>query len=112
MAKIKIEMHNDVVQAFLKSDKMYNHLKDIADKVQKEAAATASNAEDGAGGKIDGYAAAGFEVFRHLGGTRVEAWIVSKADPYISWKAYWHTQKRDGVAHMRKALYKFTKRGS
>lgn len=112
MAKVRIENHDDAFRAFLKSDEMYNIVKDMADKVRDEAQATASDAEKGSGGRIDGYASSGFSIVKHIGGTRVEAHVQSNADPETFLKAFFYTAKRDGVAHLRRALYKFTKRGA
>lgn len=112
MAKVRIERHDDGFRALLKSDDMYKTLDDMANKVLNEAKATASDAEKGSGGQIDGYAAAGFSKVKHIGGTRVEARIVSNADPDTFLKAFFYTAKRDGVAHLRRALYKFTNRGA
>lgn len=111
MAKIKIEYDKRAVEAFLKSDDIYKGLEEIAEKVKDEAKATASAAENGAGGTLDGYAAAGFKVYKHVGGSRAQARIESLADPEMFTRVQFYTQKRDGVAHLRAALYKFTKRG-
>jgi len=112
MAKVRIETHDAAFRDFLKSDDMYKALKDTAEKVQAEAASTASDAEKGSGGRIDGYASAGFSIVKHVGGSRVSARIVSNADSETFLKAFFYTAKRDGVAHLRRALYKFTKRGA
>lgn len=109
MAKVRIERHDDAFRAFLKSDDIYNILDIIADGVLAEAEATASDAEKGAGGNIDGYASAGFTKMKYKGGTRAEAIIVSKASEAIALAAHFYTQRRDGVGHLRAALYRFTK---
>lgn len=83
-----------------------------AQKVAAEAQATASDAEGGSGGRIDGYAAAGFSVeYESRGGKRPRVNIRSNADGETALKAHFHTQKKYGVAHLRAALYKFTYRG-
>ena len=85
---------------------------DIANSVQGEAQATASSAEEGPGGTITGYASAGFSVVYEARGKRPRVLIKSNADSATITAAHFHTQKRDGIAHLRAALYKFTKRGS
>jgi hypothetical protein len=112
MAKVKIEFDKRAREQLLKSNDMFEELKKTADKVQQEATSTASSAEKGAGGKIDGYASAGFKVKKHIGGSRVEAHVESLADPETFKRAFFYTAKRDGVAHLRRALYKFTNRGA
>lgn len=77
--------------------------------VASEAESTASAAENGAGGRIDGYAAAGFSVqWEARGGKRPRVNIVSNADPETVTRAHFYTQRRDGVAHLRAALYSVT----
>ena len=79
--------------------------------VAAEAQATADAAQLGSGGTITGYAEAGFTVEWERRSRRPRVNIISNADEKTFLKAYFYTQKRDGVAHLRKALYKFTKRG-
>lgn len=112
MANIKIELHDDGFRELLKSNEMYKTVEDVAQQVLAEAKATASDAEKGSGGRIDGYASAGFRIEKHIGGTRVEARVVSDADPETFLRAFFYTWKRDGVPHLRRALYKFTRRGA
>lgn len=96
---------------------MVNHNKYIRDelvgvarKVAAEAQATASDAEEGSGGRIDGYAAAGFSVqWEGRGGKRPRVNIVSNASPETALAAHFHTQRRDGIGHLRAALRKFTR---
>jgi hypothetical protein len=85
---------------------------DVAQQVQDEAIATASAAENGSGGTLDGYSSAGFFAGIMDGGNREVAIVSSKAEPEIAWAAHFHTIKRDGVGHLRAALYKFTRRGA
>lgn len=73
--------------------------------VASEAESTASSAENGAGGRIDGYAAAGFSVqWEARGGKRPRVVITSNADSETATAAHFHTQRRDGIAHLRAAL--------
>lgn len=86
-------------------------LLDVANKVRSEAQATATSAENGAGGTIDGYASAGFTVEWEQRGARPRVNVRSNAPTETAMAAHFHTQKRDGVGHLRAALYKFTTRG-
>lgn len=87
-------------------------LMNVAHDVQAEASSTASAAEKGPGGRIDGYAAAGFSVkWEQRGGKRPRVIIQSNADGETALKAHLYTQIVNGVGHLRAALYKFTTRG-
>lgn len=82
-----------------------------AQQVAAVAQSTASDAEKGAGGSIDGYAAAGFSVeWEGRGGKRPRVNIVSNADPETATAAHFSTQRRYGVGHLRAALYAITGR--
>lgn len=110
---VRIIVDEAAVAEFVAQNKyIRDEIVGVAQKVASEAAGTASAAENGAGGRIDGYAAAGFSVqYESRGNKRPRVNIVSNADPKISMAAHFHTQKRDGVGHLRAALYKFTTRG-
>ena len=83
-----------------------------AQAVAAEAQATADSAQNGSGGRLTGYAEAGFKVeYQSRGGKRPRVNIISNADPETALAAHFYTQKRDGVGHLRAALYKFTRRG-
>lgn len=91
-----LEANKDIRDALVKT----------AQDVANVAASTASSAEEGAGGRIDGYAAAGFSVeWEARGGKRPRVNVVSNADSETATAAHFHTQIRDGVAHLRAALY-------
>lgn len=113
MASIKIKFHEEGLTDLVNKNKyIRDELVGIAQKVAAEAKATADSAQRGSGGTISGYAEAGFSVqYQSRGGKRPRVNIVSNADPETFMKAYWYTQKRDGVSHLRAALYKFTRRG-
>jgi translation elongation factor EF-Ts len=84
----------------------------VAQDVAAEAQATAQSAQEGPGGTIDGYAEAGFSVvYESRGLKRPRVNVVANADEKMALAAYFHTLKRDGVDHLRAALYKFTTRG-
>lgn len=113
----KVEVYKVVVdprgiEYFLKTNKpVRDMMSRLANDVKAEADATASAAEKGEGGTITGYAAAGFTVKWETRSKRPRIIIKSNADSNTVNRVYWYTQKRDGVAHLRKALYKFTTRG-
>jgi hypothetical protein len=113
MAKTKVVIHNEGIRDLLAQNK---DIRDLligeGQKVQANAQATASAAEKGPGGRLDGYASAGFKVSwanPSAGRPRVE--VTSQADIKTATGVHFFTQKRDGVAHMRAALYKITTRG-
>lgn len=109
----KVVVEEGALAEFVATNKpLRDELVSVAQKVASEAASTASAAENGSGGSIDGYAAAGFSVqYESRGSKRPRINIVSNADPKISMAAHFFTQRRDGVGHLRAALYKFTSRG-
>lgn len=114
MARVRIELDSVAVGQLLNSNtNLRNHLMNGGAKVQAEAAATADAAQKGAGGTIDGYAQAGFSVVWEQRSKRPRVVIKSNnTDPETLERVYWYTQKRDGVTHLRAALYKFfPKRG-
>lgn len=100
------------VADFLKDNKdVRDLLARTAGEVQSEAQMTADAAQKGEGGRLDGYAQAGFSVVWELRGRRPRIIIKSNADAKTSMIAHFYTQKRDGVGHLRAALYKITNRG-
>jgi hypothetical protein len=113
MARVKVTVHEEGIAAFLEQNKQIrDQLVGVARGVAAEAQATADSAQEGSGGRISGYAEAGFAVeWQARGGKRPRVNVVSKADPKTALAAHFHTQKRDGVAHLRAALYRFTRRG-
>lgn len=113
MAKVKVVIHEDGISQFLRENKpVRDLLMHTAAQVAAEAESTAQSAQEGPGGTIYGYAEAGFSTqWEQRGGKRPRVNIVSHADPYMALAAYFHTLKRDGVDHLRAALYKFTSRG-
>lgn len=113
MAKVKVVIHEDGIAKFLQVNKpVRDMMVSTAQQVAAEAQNTAQSAQNGPGGTIYGYAEAGFDVqWESRGGKRPRVNIISRADPYMALAAYFHTLKRDGVDHLRAALYKFTNRG-
>jgi len=114
MASTRVVIHEDGITEFLKTNKPVRDIMVNAGKqVAAEAAATASAAEKGTGGRITGYADAGFSTEWVDNGTkrpRVE--ISSNASAETFTAAHFYTQKRDGVAHLRAALYSITTKGA
>jgi len=111
-AVAKLVFNRDGVRQLMNDAGMDRLLFGIGQQVQAEAEATAQNAQRGPGGTIAGYAEAGFSLTVEELGDRPVAIIASKAQPEVAWAAHYYTQKRDGVGHLRKALYKFTRRGA
>lgn len=103
--RVRVEIHPDGLHEFLRKNKsMRDEMMREANKVKAEAQRTASSAEEGPGGRIDGYAAAGFEVQWETRNKVPRVNIVSLAEQKTFLAAHFHTIKRDGVAHMRAAL--------
>jgi hypothetical protein len=113
MAKSRVVVHEEGIADFLEMNPAVKaQLMGVADAVAAEAQATADRAQKGSGGRISGYAEAGFSVeWEERGGKRPRVNVVSNADPKTALAAHFYTQKRDGVAHLRAALYKLSKRG-
>lgn len=76
--------------------------------VKGEAEGTAQDAQGGPGGKLDGYAEAGFSVKWDGRSRRPRVLITSDADPDMALRVHLSTQKRWGIAHLRKALKAIT----
>jgi hypothetical protein len=112
-SKVKIVIHEKALSEFVTQNKyIRDELVGVANLVAAEAKSTAQSAQNGPGGTIAGYAEAGFSVvWEARGGKRPRVNVVANADPNMSLRAYFYTMKRDGVDHLRAALYKFTKRG-
>ena len=81
-----------------------NQILNVANDVKAKAVSTAAEAENGPGGTIDGYSQAGFRVEWNTE-RKPQARVYSNANPETFMKVYWYTQKRDGVTHLRAALY-------
>lgn len=80
-----------------------------AQQVASVAQSTADSAQNGSGGEIAGYAEAGFSVeWESRGGIRPRVNIRSLADEETALAAHFYTQRRDGVGHLRAALYSAT----
>jgi hypothetical protein len=110
---VNIVVDEQAISEFLQRNKSIRDLLfSAANNVKTEMEATASDAEGGPGGDLDGYAAAGFEArWDARGGRRPRINIVSLADPYMAIRVNLSTQVRYGIMHLRAALYKFTNRG-
>jgi hypothetical protein len=105
--KTRVVVHEDGISEFLEMNPSVKaQLMGVAEQVAAKAQSTASRAEEGAGGRITGYASAGFSVvWEARGGKRPRVNIVSNADKKTFLAAHFHSQLRDGVAHLRAALY-------
>ncbi len=109
----KVVVHPGAVDDLLRSDpKLKAMLLATGQQVAATAQATAQSAQLGPEGRLTGYAEAGFEVeleTRFAGRPRVN--IRSLADIKTALAAHFYTQRRDGVGHLRAALYSITSRG-
>lgn len=112
MAKARIVIHSDGFADMMNDSTMKALLLEIGNQVASEAASTAQDAQQGPGGTISGYAEAGFDVIYEHRGSRPRVKVMSLADAETASAAHFYTQKRDGVGHLRRALYKFTRRGA
>ena len=112
-SKVRIEIHEQGLRDLVSANKpIRDLLVSTAQNVASEAQATAQSAQEGPGGTIYGYAEAGFSVeWDARGGKRPRVNVISNATPKMAMAAYFHTMKRDGIDHLRAALYKFTNRG-
>lgn len=110
MAKssVKIVVAPRAVENFLAQNKpVRDLLAEVANNVAAEAASTADSAQKGAGGRVDGYAQAGFSVKWIMRSKRPQIRIYSNADGETATQVHFYTQRRDGIGHLRAALYKF-----
>lgn len=105
----KIEYDEGALAEFLQENKKVKDLlMDIGNKVRAEAEATASDAENGTGGEITGYASSGFKVEYLRRSKRPIVKIISNADGKTATAAHFNSQRKNGIGHLRAALYKFT----
>lgn len=112
MAKSRITFNEDGLQDLLNSPGVKQALMAEANKVRATAQSTAQAAQGGPGGKLTGYAEAGFTVEFVARGKRPEVRVQSNADPQMALRVYFASQKRDGVSHLRAALYANSTRGA
>lgn len=110
MAKnIRVEFDKNALGKWLQDNNDVKELTlKIAEQVRSEAQKTASDAENGPGGKIDGYSAAGFKVEYDKRNKRPVAKIISNAPGSTALKAHFNSQRKNGIGHLRAALYAFT----
>jgi hypothetical protein len=106
MAKFKFD-ERAFKSYITQSSDVDNAMRSVANDVANKARSTASDAENGSGGTISGYASAGFSVEVKKGTKRNEYRVVSNADPKISLAAHFNSQRKNGVGHLRAALYAF-----
>lgn len=111
MARVKIVIDPDEVARVASEPEFKALLMAQAQKVANEAQATAQQAQGGPGGKLQGYAEAGFSVVWESRSRRPRVLIKSNASPEMALRVHLRTQKQWGIAHLRQALYKITNRG-
>jgi hypothetical protein len=112
LAKVRIVYDKKSLPEIAEEPKLKAFLMSIGKQVAAEAQSTASRAEKGPGGRISGYADAGFSVVWENRGRRPRVLIKSNASPQTALRVLFYTQKAWGTAHLRRALYKFTRRGA
>lgn len=112
MGKVKIVWDEQGFEDLLNSPEIKAALMAEAQNVRGTAQATAQDAQGGPGGDLAGYAEAGFSVEYIKRGRRPEVRIVSNADPQMALRVYFASQKKWGVSHLRRALYKNSTRGA
>lgn len=110
---VKVKVDEAGISQFLQANKpVRDMLIRTAQAVAADAGATAQEAQKGPEGDLTGYAEAGFAVeWEARGGKRPRVNIRSLADIKTAMAVHFYTQKRDGVAHLRAALYRNTYRG-
>lgn len=109
---VKVVINDDGIRAFLAQNKdVRDLLISTGQAVAAEAQSTASDAEGGPGGRLDGYAAAGFSVEWEGRAKRPRVNVRSNADGEMATRVHLASQKRNGVGHLRAALYSQTSRG-
>lgn len=113
MANVKVVVHEKGISDFLQMNKgVRDQMVSVANMVKSEAEATASDAEEGPGGRISGYADAGFEVqWESRGGKRPRVLIVVKADKKTFLAAHFHYLLKTGYGHMAAAIYSVSRSG-
>ena len=108
----KIVFEKNAIDQIAQESGIKKMMMNLGEQVIGEAEATASDAQNGAGGTLYGYAEAGFDLqWDSRGGKRPQVVVKSNADPEMALRVGFHSQKKWGVSHLRRALYKFTKRG-
>lgn len=112
-SSVKVIVDEAGIDAFVTNNPaVRNLLMQTGYNVAAEAKATASEAEQGPEGRITGYEAAGFDVeFETRPGARPRVNVKSNAPGDVALAAHFSSQRRNGVGHLRAALYRFTSRG-
>lgn len=110
--RVRIVWDEDALAKIAQLPEIKDVLLEEAKKVQLEAERTAQEAQGGPGGDLAGYAEAGFKVVLENRNKTPRANIVSQADGDMALRVYFASQKKWGVTHLRRALYKFTTRGA
>lgn len=111
MAKTKITFQDPGIRDVLFDPGVRALVMSVADLVKGSAESTASDAEKGEGGSLTGYASAGFSAEWEPRSKRPRAIVKSNINDGTQWRVHFATIKRWGVAHLRLALYRHTKKG-
>jgi hypothetical protein len=111
VANVKVTIHKEGIIDLLKDQDIKSLFTDLGSQVAAEAQSTADEAQGGAGGNLYGYAESGFTAQWQVRGTRPRMIVKSNSDGYMALRVQLASQKKTGIMHLRRALYKFTKRG-
>lgn len=107
MAKTRVEWHEEGLIDVMDQLGMRSILTEAGQKVADELAATATVADNGPGGTIDGYSDAGFSVIYEPRGRRPRVVVKSNAPGDVAAAAGFNYYHKTGQLHMLAALYKF-----
>ncbi len=105
MAKVRVDVDEQALAEFVETNRdIKDLLLSVGNNVKSAAEATAQDAQGGPGGRLSGYAEAGFSVVWESRGRRPRVLIVSNADSEMATRVHLSTIVRWGIGHMRKAL--------
>lgn len=106
MAKtFTVQIHKEQIGELLMANSaIADDLMKIGNEVAANMEATARDAENGPGGTVDGYAAAGFGVYLMNHPNRLQVIVASHADEETSRGAHFNSARKNGIPHMAKAL--------
>jgi hypothetical protein len=105
--KVRYEFHEEGILDLMDAVGMKEILTEQGEIVANELRSTASEAENGPGGTIDGYADAGFEVIYEARGRRPRVVVKSNAPGDVALAAGFNYYRKKGQLHFLAALYKF-----
>ena len=103
---VKVVVDPRDVEAFLNENSAIRQLLlSTGEAVAGVASSTAQDAQGGPGGRLHGYAESGFKVEYESGSKRPQVKVRSLADPMMALRVHFYSQRKNGVGHLRAALY-------